>query len=78
MHQFIQLEKRENEKKDEEIKGNKANLEFYKLKLEEGEKVCEENAKVIRFLNQKLNESYQPFKNILKNLEIFINSVFAR
>ncbi len=59
--------KREIEKKEYEIKSNQSQIENYKIKLEEAQKLLEENEKVIRFLNNNLNASYLPFKNVLKN-----------
>jgi len=59
--------KREFEKKEDEINTNKIQVDNYKNKLEEAQKLLEENEKVIRFLNSNLNASYLPFKNVLKN-----------
>lgn len=58
--------KREIERKDEEVKSCKSTLDLYKLKIEEGEKKLEENSNVISYLNQRLNESYMPFKTLVK------------
>jgi spindle assembly abnormal protein 6 len=58
--------KREVERKEEEVKSCKSTLDLYKLKIEEGEKKLEENSNVISYLNQRLNESYMPFKTLVK------------
>ena len=59
--------KREVEKREEEVKSGKVTMDLYKSKIEEGEKKLEENSNVISYLNQRLNESYMPFKTMAKS-----------
>ena len=67
--------KKDNEKKEEEIKTVKLENENLRLKLEESQKLIETNNQVINFLNQKCNESYAPFKNFSNILNYNSSSV---
>ncbi len=64
--------KREIEKKEDDLKSYKEKNEIMKAKLEEGEKKLEENCNVITYLNQRLNETYMPFKTLLKGENNFM------
>jgi spindle assembly abnormal protein 6 len=67
--------KKDNEKKEEEIKSVKLENENLRLKLEESQKLIETNNQVINFLNQKCNESYAPFKNFSNMLNYNTSNV---
>lgn len=54
---IINENKREIEKRDEEIKLMKFNNDSYKSKLEEAQKLLEDNEKLIRYLNQNMNNT---------------------
>lgn len=54
--------KKDFEKKEEEIKNSKLENENLKLKLEESQKLIESNNQLIKYLNQNINESYNPYK----------------
>jgi spindle assembly abnormal protein 6 len=58
--------KRDNEKKDEEIKGLLMTIEKFKLELTDTKKMLAECESVIRFINQKQNEKFLPFGQMMK------------
>lgn len=58
--------RRELDRKDEELRNSAKQIDGYKAKLDEAKKVIEENENVIRFLNKNINDSYQPYRNIIK------------
>lgn len=65
--------KRENERKEEEIKGLKLTIENNKIMLEKSQKTVEENDQIIRYLNQNINQASLPFNTMMKQPENFSN-----
>lgn len=52
--------------KEEELRNTKKYIDNIKENLGEAAKQSEEQEKVIRFLNQKVNDSYTPYKTLFK------------
>jgi len=58
--------KRNLDLKEEEFRNTKKYIDNIKENLNEAAKQSEEQEKVIRFLNQKVNDSYTPYKTLFK------------
>lgn len=58
--------KRNLDLKEEELRNTKKYIDNLKENLSEAAKQSEEQEKVIRFLNQKVNDSYTPYKTLFK------------
>lgn len=58
--------KRNFDLKEEELRNTKKYIDSLKENLGEAAKQSEEQEKVIRFLNQKVNDSYTPYKTLFK------------